>query len=202
MTDESKDMGRRRFLVGATSVAGAAGVALLATPYVFSMLPSARAKAAGAPVDVDISGVEPGMMVIHEWRGQPIWIVNRTQPMMAQLLKNASLLADPDSRNSEQPESCQNVPRSMVDHPNWLVLVGICTHLGCSPVPKMKMGPDSGLGNDWPGGFFCPCHGSRYDLSGRVFKNMPAPKNLRVPPYVFVSDTKLIVGEEKKGESS
>lgn len=202
MTDESGDMGRRRFLVGATSVAGAAGVALLATPYVFSMLPSARARAAGAPVEVDISGVEPGMMITQEWRGQPIWIVNRTLAMMAQLPKNTPLLADPDSRDSDQPESCRNPDRSMASRPNWLVLVGICTHLGCSPLSKMKMGPDSGMGNDWPGGFFCPCHGSKYDLSGRVFKNVPAPRNLRVPPYVFVSDTKLIVGKENKGESS
>ncbi len=198
MSETLADHGRRKFLVGATTAVGAAGVAAVGTPFILSMLPSARAKAAGAPVEVDISKVEPGMMMTQEWRGQPVWIVNRTPEMLAQLLKNNGILSDPDSASSEQPEFCKNPNRASTEHPNLLVTVGICTHLGCSPVDKMKKGEASGMGSDWPGGFFCPCHGSKYDLSGRVFKSMPAPLNLRIPPYTFLSDTRLLIGEEKK----
>lgn len=198
MSETLADHGRRKFLVGATTVVGAAGVAAVVTPFILSMLPSARAKAAGAPVEVDVSKVEPGMMMTQEWRGQPVWIVNRTPEMLAQLGKNNALLSDPDSASSEQPEFCKNPNRSSAEHPNLLVTVGICTHLGCSPVDKMKMGEASGMGSDWPGGFFCPCHGSKYDLSGRVFKSMPAPLNLRIPPYTFLSEGRLLIGEEKK----
>ncbi len=198
MSETLADHGRRKFLVGATTVVGAAGVAAVVTPFILSMLPSARAKAAGAPVEVDVSKVEPGMMMTQEWRGQPVWIVNRTPEMLAQLGKNNALLSDPDSASSEQPEFCKNPNRSSAEHPNLLVTVGICTHLGCSPVDKMKKGEASGMGSDWPGGFFCPCHGSKYDLSGRVFKSMPAPLNLRIPPYTFLSETRLLIGEEKK----
>ncbi|NDU86409.1 MAG: ubiquinol-cytochrome c reductase iron-sulfur subunit [Ferrovum sp.] len=193
------DHGRRRFLIGTTSVIGGVGVAALATPFVLSMFPSARAKAAGAPVEVDISKVEPGMMITQEWRGQPVWIVNRTPAMMAQLAKNAHFLSDPGSDKSEQPEACKNVPRAMKSHENVLVVVGICTHLGCSPTEKLKAGNEGGMGADWPGGFLCPCHGSKYDMSGRVFKSMPAPLNLKVPPYVYLTDTRLMVGTDKKG---
>ncbi len=193
------DQGRRRFLVGATSAVGGAGVVALATPFVLSMFPSARAKAAGAPIEVDISKLESGMMVTQEWRGQPVWIIRRTAAMMAQLAKNGHLLSDPDSDKSEQPESCKNIARAQKGHDEVLVVVGICTHLGCSPTEKMKSGDDGGMGADWPGGFLCPCHGSKYDMSGRVFKSMPAPLNLRVPPYAFLSDVRLLVGAEKKG---
>ncbi len=199
MSEAQSDPGRRRFLVGATVAMAAAGVAAVGTPFVLSMLPSARARAAGGPVEVDVSKVEPGMMITQEWRGQPIWVVNRTPEMMAQLAKNAALLSDPESADSTQPDYCKNINRATTEHPNLLVAVGICTHLGCSPVDKMKMGESSGMGSDWPGGFFCPCHGSKYDMSGRVFKGMPAPLNLRIPPYTFLSNTRLLVGEDKKG---
>ncbi len=199
MSEAQSDAGRRKFLVGATVAMAAAGVAAVGTPFVLSMLPSARARAAGGPVEVDFSKVEPGMMITQEWRGQPIWVVNRTPEMMAQLAKNTDLLSDPESADSSQPDYCKNINRSTTEHPNLFVAVGICTHLGCSPVDKMKMGEGSGMGSDWPGGFFCPCHGSKYDMSGRVFKGMPAPLNLRIPPYTFLTSTRLLVGEEKKG---
>lgn len=199
MNEARSDAGRRKFLVGATVAVGVAGVAATSTPFVLSMLPSERAKAAGAPVEVDISKVEPGMMITQEWRGQPVWVINRTPEMLARLAKNADLLRDPTSEDSSQPEYCKNINRATEKHPNLLVAVGICTHLGCSPVDKMKAGDAGGMGNDWPGGFFCPCHGSRYDMSGRVFKSMPAPLNLRIPPYIFVTDTRLQIGEDKKG---
>ncbi|MBW8067642.1 MAG: ubiquinol-cytochrome c reductase iron-sulfur subunit [Ferrovum sp.] len=192
------DRGRRRLLIGVTSAIGGVGVGALATPFVLSMLPSARAKAAGAPVEADISKLEPGMMVTQEWRGQPVWIINRTPAMMAQLEKNAHLLSDPDSDRSEQPEPCKNVARAMPGHDNILVVLGICTHLGCSPTEKLKAGNEGGMGSDWPGGFLCPCHGSKYDLSARVFKNMPAPLNMRIPPYTYLDDQRLLIGANKK----
>ncbi|MBW8072532.1 MAG: ubiquinol-cytochrome c reductase iron-sulfur subunit [Ferrovum sp.] len=193
------DRGRRRLLIGVTSAIGGVGVGALATPFVLSMLPSARAKAAGAPVEADISKVEPGMMITQEWRGQPVWIINRTPAMMAQLAKNTHLLSDPDSHKSEQPEPCKNVARAMPGHDNILVVVGICTHLGCSPTEKLKAGNEGGMGSDWPGGFLCPCHGSKYDLSARVFKDMPAPLNMRIPPYTYLDDQRLLIGTNKKG---
>lgn len=199
MSEVQSDPGRRKFLVGATVAVGVAGVAAVGTPFVLSMFPSARAKAAGAPVEVNISKVEPGMMITQEWRGQPVWVVNRTPEMLAQLVKNADLLRDPESEDSSQPDYCKNINRATEKHPNLLVVVGICTHLGCSPVDKMKAGDSGGMGSDWPGGFFCPCHGSKYDLSGRVFKSMPAPLNLRIPPYTFITDARLLIGDDKKG---
>ncbi|MHB8354420.1 MAG: ubiquinol-cytochrome c reductase iron-sulfur subunit [Burkholderiales bacterium] len=199
MSEAQSDFGRRKFLVGATVAMAAAGVAAVGTPFVLSMMPSARARAAGGPVDVDISKVESGMMITQEWRGQPIWVVNRTPEMMAQLAKNTELLSDPESADSTQPEYCKNINRATIEHPNLFVAVGICTHLGCSPVEKMKTGEGSGMGSDWPGGFFCPCHGSKYDMSGRVFKGMPAPFNLRIPPYTFLTNARLLVGDDKKG---
>jgi ubiquinol-cytochrome c reductase iron-sulfur subunit len=175
---------------------GIAGVAV-AVPFVMSMTPSARARAAGAPVEVDISKVEPGMMITVEWRGKPVWIVHRTPEMLATLPKIDSEVADPKSRVDQQPDYCRNEDRSI--KPEYLVLVGICTHLGCSPSQKLTAGADSGLGADWPGGFFCPCHGSKFDLAGRVFKGVPAPINLQVPPYAYLSDTRLIIGSDSKG---
>jgi ubiquinol-cytochrome c reductase iron-sulfur subunit len=161
------------------------------------MSPSARARAAGAPVEVDVSKLEPGMMITVEWRGRPVWIIHRTREMLDNLPKMDERVADPLSRQSEQPEYAANETRAR--NPEYLVLVGICTHLGCSPSEKLKAGPDSGLGDDWLGGFYCPCHGSKFDLAGRVLKGMPAPTNLSVPPYQFITDTRLLIGEDSKG---
>jgi ubiquinol-cytochrome c reductase iron-sulfur subunit len=162
------------------------------------MTPSARARAAGAPVEVDISKLEPGQMLTVEWRGKPVWIVNRTKAMLATLPTLDKQLVDPDSKNTDQqPAYATNKTRSI--KPELLVLVGICTHLGCSPSQKFQVGPASGMGDDWQGGFFCPCHGSKFDLAGRVFKGVPAPTNLVVPPYLFVSDTRILLGVDKIG---
>jgi len=197
MGEANVNNGKRRFLVVATSVAGGAAAVAVAVPFVASMFPSARAKAAGAPVEVDISKVEPGMMIRAEWRSKPVWIVHRTSDMLEGLKKVDSRVADPDSERPMQPAYAKNEYRSI--KPEWLVLVGICTHLGCSPSDKLKAGPDSGLGEEWPGGFFCPCHGSKFDLAGRVFKDVPAPTNLEVPKYQFLTDTRLVIGEDGKG---
>ena len=201
MINQQVDRSKRRFLVVATTaVGGVAGVAVL-TPFVMSMLPSERAKAAGAPVEVDISKVEPGMQLIVAWRGQPVFVVNRTKAMLAVLPTLASRLVDPLSEQPQQPAYCKNIDRSI--KPEYLVVIGICTHLGCSPNYMPKLGVANagaaGLGADWPGGWLCPCHGSRYDLSARVFKNMPAPLNMLVPPYKYLSDTRIMVGDDKKG---
>jgi ubiquinol-cytochrome c reductase iron-sulfur subunit len=197
MGEANVNNGKRRFLVVATSVAGGAAAVAVAVPFVASMFPSARAKAAGAPVEVDISKVEPGMMIRAEWRSKPVWIVHRTSDMLEGLKKVDNRVADPDSERPMQPAYAKNEYRSI--KPEWLVLVGICTHLGCSPSDKLKAGPDSGLGEEWPGGFFCPCHGSKFDLAGRVFKDVPAPTNLEVPKYQFLTDTRLVIGEDGKG---
>ncbi len=197
MADSSVDRRKRRFLVAATSVMGSVAGVAVAVPFVLSMNPSARARAAGAPVEQDISKIEPGMMITIEWRGKPVWIVHRTPEMLASLPKIDSEMVDPKSSVKQQPDYARNEVRSI--KPEYLVLVGICTHLGCSPSQKLKAGPESGMGNDWPGGFFCPCHGSKFDLAGRVFKGVPAPINLEVPPYAYLSDTRLIVGSDTKG---
>jgi ubiquinol-cytochrome c reductase iron-sulfur subunit len=196
MADSNVDRGKRRFLVAATSVMGGVAGAAVALPFVMSMTPSARARAAGAPVEVDISKVEPGMMITIEWRGKPVWIVHRTPEMLASLPKIDSEMVDPNSAVKQQPDYARNEVRSI--KPEYLVLVGICTHLGCSPSQKLAAGLDSGMGGNWPGGFFCPCHGSKFDLAGRVFKGVPAPINLEVPPYAYLSDTRLIVGSDSK----
>ena len=189
--------GKRRFLLAATSVLGGAAAVAVAAPFVVSMFPSARARAAGAPVEVDISKVEPGMMIRAEWRGKPVWIVHRTPDMVATLQQTDALVADPGSNQPMQPPYAKNEYRSL--KPEWLVLVGICTPLGCSPTDKLSPGPESGLGEDWHGGFFCPCHGSKFDLAGRVFKDVPAPTNLEVPKYQFLTDTRLLIGDDGKG---
>jgi ubiquinol-cytochrome c reductase iron-sulfur subunit len=191
------DTSKRKFLIAATSAVGGVAAAGVAVPLVMSMLPSARAKAAGAPVEVDISKVEPGMLLTVEWRGKPVWVVNRTKEMLDGLSKIDGQLTDPNSEQPQQPEYCKNATRSI--KPEYLVAVGICTHLGCSPSEKLKLGADSGLGADWPGGFFCPCHGSRFDLAARVFKNVPAPTNLVIPPHQYLSDTRLLIGVDTKG---
>ena len=193
---EGVDRDKRRFLTRLTTGVGAVGVAFAATPFVLSMTPSARAKAAGAPVEVDISKLEPGQMLTVEWRGKPVWIVRRTKDMLSTLPALDKELADPGSKNLEQqPNYATNENRSI--KPELLVVVGICTHLGCSPSQKFQVGPASGLGDDWTGGFFCPCHGSKFDLAGRVFKNVPATSNLPVPPHMFLSDTRILIGEDK-----
>jgi ubiquinol-cytochrome c reductase iron-sulfur subunit len=160
------------------------------------MAPSARAKAAGAPVEVDISKIEPGMKATFEWRGKPVWVIRRNSEMLENLKKGLDQLSDPDSDTSIQPEYAKNADRSR--KPEYLVLEGVCTHLGCSPSDKLKAGVESGLGDAWLGGFYCACHGSKFDLAGRVLKGSPAPLNLRVPPHVYLSDTKLLIGSDGK----
>jgi ubiquinol-cytochrome c reductase iron-sulfur subunit len=189
---------RRRRLLAITSGLGVVGTAFALTPFVLSMMPSARAKASGAPVEVDISKLESGQMLTVEWRGKPVWILRRTPEMLKSLAAVEKLLADPESAvTDQQPEYAQNEPRSI--KPEILVLVGICTHLGCSPDKRLEAGVASGLGDDWKGGFFCPCHGSKFDLAGRVYKNVPAPTNLVVPPHAYLSETRIIIGADQKG---
>jgi len=190
------DTRKRKFLIAATSAVGGVAVAGVAVPLVMSLLPSARAKAAGAPVEVDISKVEPGMLLTVEWRGKPVWIVNRSPEMLDLMAKHDDQLTDPKSEQPQQPEYCTNATRSI--KPEYLVAVGICTHLGCSPTFRKDVGA-ADLGGDWPGGFFCPCHGSRFDLAARVFKGAPAPTNLVIPPHQYLSDAKLLIGVDAKG---
>jgi ubiquinol-cytochrome c reductase iron-sulfur subunit len=192
MTEEV-DTGRRHFLTVATIATGAVGAAFVAVPFLASWKPSARAKAMGAPVEVDVSKLEPGAMVKVEWRGKAIFVVNRTPQMLKAIDGVDDKLRDPGSEQSEQPAFAKNPARAL--KPEYLVLVGVCTHLGCAPLDKFAPG-DVTVGADWPGGFFCPCHGSKFDMSGRVFKDVPAPTNLPVPPYSFLSDTRILIGAE------
>jgi len=186
--------GRRRMLIAATSVVGAAGTAAFAAPLLISWMPSERAKAAGAPVEVNVSKVEPGQLLRVIWRGKPIWVVKRTEEMIADLPKNNALLVDPESTvATQQPDYAQNEGRAR--KPEMLVLIGICTHLGCSPTYRPELAP-ADLGAAWKGGWYCPCHGSRFDLAGRVFKNVPAPTNLVVPPHYYKSDDVILIGED------
>lgn len=192
---ENIDGGRRHFLLVATTVTGIVGAGLTAVPFLASWKPSARAQALGAPVDADISKLEPGAILKVNWRGQAIYIVNRTKEMLATLTNPALVnnLRDPKSEQSEQPAYAKNDDRSL--KPEYLVLVGVCTHLGCAPLDRFQPG-DAELGATWPGGFYCPCHGSKFDLAGRVFKDVPAPLNLRVPPYRFVNDGVIQIGAD------
>lgn len=193
-----KMSGRRKFLVAATSVAGGIAGAAIATPFLLSMMPSERAKAAGAPVEVDISKLEPGMLMMVEWRGRVVWVLNRTPDMLETLAKLEDQLADPNSEKDQQPEYARNRTRSI--KPEILVTEGVCTHLGCSPVFRKDVAP-ADLGPDWLGGFFCPCHGSKFDLAGRVYKSVPAPTNMVVPPHVYLSDSRLLIGSESEGSA-
>ena len=193
---EHMNCGRRRLLVATAAAGGAATVAAV-VPFVLSMNPSERAKAAGAPVEVDIGKLGPGEMMTVEWRGKPVWIIHRTKAMLDALPKLNDQLADPESKKPMQPDYAKNVDRSI--KPEILVVVGICTHLGCSPTDKFKTGADSGIDPNWPGGFLCPCHGSTFDLAGRVYKSKPAPDNLEVPPHKYLADTKIVIGEDTKG---
>ena len=192
---EEVDCGRRNLVFATAAVSGVAAVAT-AVPFLASMAPSERAKAAGAPVEADIGKLSPGEMMRIEWRGKPVWIIHRTQEMLESLKKINDQVADPESKRPNQPAYIKGEQRSL--KPEYLVVVGICTHLGCSPTDKFKAGAESGIAADWPGGFLCPCHGSTFDLSGRVYKNKPAPDNLEVPPHFYISDTRILIGEDKK----
>ena len=201
--NDSVDGSRRTWLI-ATSVAGGIGGVATVVPFVASFAPSEKARAAGAPVEADISNLEPGSMMTVAWRGKPVWILNRTDRMMADVVKATPELADPDSKNPfsmPMPEYCQNQFRSRPEHKNILVAVAVCTHLGCTPTPRFQEGPQPNLPNDWPGGFLCPCHGSTYDLAGRVFKNKPAPQNLDIPRFMFASPTQIVIGKDEQGEA-
>lgn len=190
-TADGVNLGRRRFLTGAATVVGGVGAAFVAVPFLKSWTPSERAKAAGAPVEADISKLAEGQIMTVEWRGKPVWIVRRTKAMLDALPSLDGKMVDPKSEMDQQPAYAKNGYRSI--KPEFLVLVGICTHLGCSPTFRPDIAP-ADLGQEWKGGFFCPCHGSRFDLAGRVYSGVPAPKNLVVPPYKFLSDTRVLVG--------
>jgi len=194
MSAEGVDLKRRRVLTVAASAVGVVGAGFVAVPFIASMEPSARAKAAGAPVEADISKLETGQLLRVKWRGKPVWIVYRSEEMLAVLPELDGELRDPDSNEPQQPSYCKNPTRSI--KPKYFVAVGICTHLGCSPTYRPDVAP-ADLGPDWKGGFFCPCHGSRFDLAGRVFQGVPAPLNLVIPPHKYLSDTTLLIGDDR-----
>lgn len=196
MSNEGVDNARRRFLTGATCVVGAAGVVGAAVPFVGSWQPSARAKAAGAPVSIDISKIEPGQMITEEWRGKPVYIVRRTPEALAALQRDTAHLRDPDSAESIQPGYVDPANRAL--RPEYLILLGLCTHLGCAPMYRPEVGAADLGGDAWLGGFFCPCHGSKFDLAGRVYKGVPAPTNLDVPPYRFEGDNVVTIGIDQE----
>ncbi|MGR9108138.1 MAG: ubiquinol-cytochrome c reductase iron-sulfur subunit [Gammaproteobacteria bacterium] len=197
MNDDAVDAGRRRMLTVATSVVGAIGAGFVAVPFLSAMEPSARTRAAGAPVEIDVSKLEIGQLIRVEWRGKPVWVLHRSQESLDSLESLEDSLRDPASEESIQPTAAENRVRSI--KPEIFVALGICTHLGCSPTFRPDIAP-ADLGSDWKGGFFCPCHGSRFDLAGRVYKSVPAPTNLEIPPYRYLSDTRIIVGEESSEE--
>jgi ubiquinol-cytochrome c reductase iron-sulfur subunit len=196
--NNSVDNDKRRFLTTAASVViGGAGAAAVAVPFVTSMLPSAKAQAAGAPVEADISKLVIGQQMTIEWRGKPVWIIRRSTATLESLATLNDVLRDPESSvASQQPEYCVNETRSIRDE--IIVLVGVCTHLGCSPTYRPELAPED-LGPNWKGGFFCPCHGSKFDLAGRVYQGVPAPTNLEVPPYYFQGDNRIVIGEDAQG---
>jgi ubiquinol-cytochrome c reductase iron-sulfur subunit len=197
IVQDNVDEKRRRLLLIATSVAGGVAGAGVAVPFLASWLPSARALAAGAPVEADVSKMEPGQQITVEWRGKPVWILQRTPEMLDLLPKHDAVLVDPESKESDQPAYVQGPGRSI--KPGVFIAVGVCTHLGCSPTLKKEIGAASDMGADWPGGYYCPCHNSRFDLAARVFKGSPAPKNLVIPPHRYVSDAVVVIGEDTKG---
>tara|TARA_R110002094_G_scaffold36207_8_gene48876 strand:- start:1484 stop:2083 length:600 start_codon:yes stop_codon:yes gene_type:complete len=197
MSNEGVNNGRRRFLVASTSVIGAVGAVGAAVPFVASWNPSAKAKAAGAPAKADISKLEPGQQMIVEWRGKPVWIVRRTAETLANLEKLNDTLADPASNEPQQPDYIPHANHRSIK-PAIMVMTGICTHLGCSPAYRPDLAPED-LGAEWLGGFFCACHGSKFDLSGRVYKGVPAPTNLVIPPHVYESDTIIVIGIDPEG---
>jgi ubiquinol-cytochrome c reductase iron-sulfur subunit len=195
MNEEVRDQGRRRFLTTAATIVGGAGAVAAAVPFISTMTPSARARAIGAPVEVDIGELEPGELRRVKWQGKPVWILRRAQAELATLPELDSEVRDPSSEKEQQPAYAQNEHRSI--KPEYLIVVGLCTHLGCSPtyVPQAEAAAH-GLGGDWKGGFFCPCHGSRFDLAGRVFKDVPAPTNLIVPPHQYLSESRVLIGDD------
>ncbi len=197
MSDQQVDQAKRTWLI-ASGCAGAVGGLATAVPFVSTFTPSERAKAAGASVEVDISALKPGEKITVEWRGKPVWVVRRTPEQLEALKALSAEMADPESVRTAYPtpEYARNTPRSI--KPEYLVVIGICTHLGCSPSDKFQAGPQPSLPDDWKGGFLCPCHGSTFDLAGQVFKNKPAPDNLEVPPHMYLSDTSILIGEDKK----
>jgi len=197
MSEHVVDTGRRKMLTVSASVVGALGAAVAVVPFVSTMSPSARALASGAPVEVDVSKLEPGQKIQVEWRRKPVWIVRRSEEMVSLLDSTEERVRDPNSDElGQQPEFARNQARSL--KPEVLVLVGICTHLGCSPTFRPELAPED-LGPEWAGGFYCPCHGSSFDMAGRVYKNVPANKNLEVPPYKYISENVIVVGELEEG---
>ena len=192
--DLAPDPERRRLLVAATSAIGAAGVLAAATPFVASWNPSERARAVGGPLEIDVAQLEPGAMLTVSWRHKPVWVLRRTPQMLAQVAAARPLLLDPGSAGSIQPDYAVNETRAR--DPEYLVLLGVCTHLGCTPSPRFQAG-DLSIGADWPGGFLCQCHGSKYDLAGRVFRGVPAPSNMTVPPYRRLSSGRLLIGVDE-----
>ncbi|OYU41834.1 MAG: ubiquinol-cytochrome c reductase iron-sulfur subunit [Burkholderiales bacterium PBB4] len=199
LVDTSKIDSSKRTWIITSACAGAVGAVATAVPFVSTFSPSERAKAAGAAVEVDIAGLKPGEKLTVEWRGKPVWVVRRTPEQVAALSSLTGQLADPDSKRKPDeftPEYARNEARSI--KPEFFVAVGICTHLGCSPSDKFQTGAQASVPDDWKGGFLCPCHGSTFDMAGRVFKNKPAPDNLEVPPHMYLSDSKLLIGEDKK----
>ncbi len=193
----SVDKAKRRFLTAATTVVGGVGAAAVAVPFLSSMSPSEKAKAAGAPVNVDISQLELGQLLTIEWRGKPVWIFRRSDETLKVLETETVKLLDPDSDElTQQPPCCKNPSRSIREE--LMVVVGICTHLGCSPTYRPELSPED-LGAEWKGGFFCPCHGSKFDLAGRVYRGVPAPTNLVIPPYYFVSENQVLIGKDSEG---
>jgi ubiquinol-cytochrome c reductase iron-sulfur subunit len=197
IVQDEVDEKRRRMLLVATSAAGAVAGVGVAVPFLASWFPSARALAAGAPVEADISKIEPGQQITIEWRGKPVWVLSRTPEMLDLLPKHDALLVDPDSKDSEQPAYVKGPGRSI--KPEIFIATGVCTHLGCSPTLKKEIGAASDMGADWPGGYYCPCHNSRFDLAARVFKGSPAPKNLVIPSHRYASDAVVVIGEDQKG---
>ncbi|MFL2874283.1 MAG: ubiquinol-cytochrome c reductase iron-sulfur subunit [Pseudohongiellaceae bacterium] len=199
MTVDSTDIERRQFLTGTAAVLGGLGAGVAAIPFVSTFQPSERAKAIGAPVEANIDQIEPGQRVTYKWRGKPVWIIRRTEEQLTALEQMRDILADPDSTSSVQPEFAENSWRSL--NQEYLVLVGICTHLGCSPSFRPLAG-DVVMGADSVGGFYCPCHGSKFDLSGRVYAGVPAPTNMDVPPYKFLNESRILIGELAEGEGA
>ena len=193
MSKSEVDRGRRLFLTTAATVTGGLGAAAAAVPFVSTMTPSARARAIGAPVEVDISELKPGERMTVQWQGKPVWVLRRSEEMVSALEELDSSVADPESNQNQQPDYAQNKYRSIKSE--YLVVIGLCTHLGCSPT-YVKEEEEHQLGDDWTGGFFCPCHGSRFDLAGRVFSGVPAPINLMVPPHQYLTDTRLLIGDD------
>jgi ubiquinol-cytochrome c reductase iron-sulfur subunit len=192
------DKSKRRFLIAATTVVGGIGVGFASVPFILSLQPSAKTRAAGAPVEIDISKIEDGQRITVEWRGKPVWIVKRTKKILTDLATLTNQLRDPTSAETQQPTYAKNEHRAI--KPEYLVVVGICTHLGCSPSYVTEDDPGAkSLRADWKGGFFCPCHGSFFDLAGRVYQGVPAPSNLVIPPYTYLSDTRIVVGVDKQG---